>query len=613
MNARIHGEPLEKRRTFFLYEETGQPEPVPYVVDEPDAEPEVYVLRNTEYGFYDSKEIEDEEGSHWEHYISNLAEFRNIVNKKGVKDTLDTYPGDGDPKTVYIITSDLDFDNQPVWSVSDGIKNFVFQGTLKGANEDPESRVTIRNFNITEPLSTKLGSDGGLFDRAKNANFENLVFDNCHVYISDGKGVGIIAAGTESVYCEYFHFKNVETNSNCSVYGQRNCGGFIGYARDTYKVTFEDCQNGAKVTAAGTSGIAGGFVGTGAVEGTVIDEVGTTEESKPSRDFSFVRCNNTGTITSGNYAAGFLGYCFGDPLNKIKNKIIITDCANSGNVVCDYGYYVGIIHGRYANITDMEVNGFTNTGKLYCLSAQKTNIVNNNPEFKGGSFSSVPLLYGNDSFINVPEEGTLAKSEFTEATIVVLPTIESLSVTVNHDTHKLDIVNTSGVDYDEVMITATATQAAKVHYSTAEAYGNESGDMVLFSKIYDSIENIDFKEITRLGYFKPSVNYGTIVSYEDKTKANPYDYDFLHFQIDYAHHGQSGYEAGYHSDSDGGYFIADATGTTDDEMFKTFIAFRQEIKYSVYLYNGGVKVAQAEIYAGYYQNGNDTPIPRYGD
>ena len=154
----------------------------------------------------------------------------------------------------------------------------------------------------------------GLFGSTNDATIQNLIFDNAkveNVSTTNTKTdyTGILAgyAGGDSPS----HIRGIKTTNNCTVIGQEDTGGIIGFAI----INLENCENHSSVK--GTKFV-GGIAGSS-----------TYKNIKRSTNYGTVENNKT-------YIGGIIGYAYGTS---------IEDCANYGKI-SSTGWYTGGIAGQ---------------------------------------------------------------------------------------------------------------------------------------------------------------------------------------------------------------------------------------------------------------------------
>ena len=156
----------------------------------------------------------------------------------------------------------------------------------------------------------------GLFGYTGGATIQDLIFDNAkveNVSTTNTKTdyTGILAGYAYAYSNSPAHIKGIKTTDNCTVIGQEDTGGIVGYA----KINLENCENHSSVKGTGYVGGIAGF----------------------SQEKNIKRCTNYGTVENNNrYIGGIIGYAY---------KTSIEDCANYGKITST-GWYAGGIAGQ---------------------------------------------------------------------------------------------------------------------------------------------------------------------------------------------------------------------------------------------------------------------------
>ena len=159
----------------------------------------------------------------------------------------------------------------------------------------------------------------GLFGYTEFATIQDLIFDNAKVENvsttnTNTKNTGILT-GFAYAYENEDHIKGIKTTNNCTVIGQQNTGGIIGYAI----INLENCENQSSVK---------GMREVGGIAGYSLNK-------------NIKRCTNYGTVENdANYdTGGIIGYA---------DNTSIEDCANYGKIT-SAGWAVGGIAGQTTN------------------------------------------------------------------------------------------------------------------------------------------------------------------------------------------------------------------------------------------------------------------------
>ena len=172
-----------------------------------------------------------------------------------------------------------------------GNDNYRWEGKMDGQGH------TISNLYIKTAQNYV-----GLFGFTDGATIQDLIFDyakveNVSTTNTNTSYTGILAG--RAYGDSPLHIRGIKTTNNCTVIGQEDTGGIVGYA----KINLENCENRSSVK------------GTGSVGGIAGD----------SFERNIKRCTNYGTVENGRnqYIGGIIGYAYG---------ISIEDCANYGNI-----------------------------------------------------------------------------------------------------------------------------------------------------------------------------------------------------------------------------------------------------------------------------------------
>ena len=274
------------------------------------------------YGIYDSVLVDEGlETEHWVHQISNVAEFRNIVTNEGNTATPGVmYPGAGEATTVYLIRNNIDFGGNAIWTSDDPIEDFVFSGSLEGAN----SSITLSGYHLDSGLGTT--STMGMFRYARAATFKNLVLDDFVFEYDSGAECGFFAAMTESNdydAARVLRFENILIEDSCSITASKSIGALMGLARGCFDLEAKNVVNNAEIIG-GVNNL-GGFISQASAGSVPSGATGT---------WRFENCINNGNIThtGGGNIAGFVNQLHG------KISVIIKDCE------CIYSYRYRIHH-----------------------------------------------------------------------------------------------------------------------------------------------------------------------------------------------------------------------------------------------------------------------------
>ena len=272
----------------------------------------------------------------------HLAWFRDYVNGTIVDDG--EAAGTTHPSASAMLTADIDLKNY-CHAAENGkellswipIGNYYnrWKGNMDGQGH------TISNLYI------KTAQDYvGLFGYTDGATIQDLIFDNAKVENVNTTNANTyytgILAGSAHGYSPS-HIKGIKTTKNCTVIGQEDTGGIVGFA----KIILENCENHSSVK--GTK-IVGGIVGYisynnikcctnyGTVENNITNIGGIIGYAYGT---SIEDCANYGKITStGRCAGGIAGQTVAN--SSIQNVFSYGDVTNNKNA----NLYPGIIIGN---------------------------------------------------------------------------------------------------------------------------------------------------------------------------------------------------------------------------------------------------------------------------
>ena len=210
----------------------------------------------------------------------------------------------------------------------------------------------------------------GLFGYTYGATIQDLIFDNAKVENVSTTNANTyytgILAGSAYGYSPS-HIKGIKTTNNCTVIGQEETGGIVGFA----KINLENCENHSSVK--GTKFV-GGIAGN-------------------SAEINIRRSTNYGTVENNNtYIGGIIGYAYGTS---------IEDCANYGKI-SSTGWYTGGIAGQtVANCSIQNVFSYgdvTNTN-------DNPGIIIGNIDIEGGTLTAKGIAaYNKEALLNNSSE-----------------------------------------------------------------------------------------------------------------------------------------------------------------------------------------------------------------
>lgn len=249
----------------------------------------------------------------------HLAWFRDYVNGTIVNEG--EVAGTTHPSASAMLTADIDLKNY-CHAAEDGkellswipIGNYYnrWKGNMNGQGH------TISNLYIKTAQNYV-----GLFGSTKRATIQDLIFDYAKVENVNTTGTNTmytgILAGSAHGYSPS-HIKGIKTTKNCTVIGQEDTGGIVGFA----KIILENCENHSSVK--GTRYV-GGIAGS-------------------STERNIRHSTNYGTVENDDmYIGGIIGYAYGTS---------IEDCANYGKITST-GWNAGGIAGRTSGISIQNV------------------------------------------------------------------------------------------------------------------------------------------------------------------------------------------------------------------------------------------------------------------
>ena len=547
-------------------EETGQPEPVPYVIDVDGTEEEL-VDRNTTYGFYNSyvAEATAQTPTHWIHEITNKAEFKYILSHIHTNKTeeAESVPL-ADENTEYRILNDINFGGT-LWTAAELVGQETFVGRLVSGKE---TNVVLSNVEL-RPTANVIRADwqsaGGLFGLALDASFEKITLSDFVLNGDAAKGCGLFIAGNNAALAYHeLSFVDCVVADTCSINASANTGAFVGSTRGISEVSFTRCINSANVICTSTN--VGGFIGTG-----------STASSDSTNSLTFTDCVNAGHIMGTNYVGGFTG-------NTGNGGRVLTGTGNlnSGNV---YVTTTGTNYGMFFSGDSW----YKNTSSF---SGQMTG------RLKVGSTSSCyEKSHLGDFTYSVVDGNEVAITSANYATCVDSYQLVALAPSFNEQ-NKLLFGNSVDCDRVVVNIRQHGLRISKAEYwpygdnqQTNEVGGPEQSETYAYmaSLSFNSIANVDVTKVTQCGYFIPNGANNPQASYAA---------GFETFKLDNALYGTSGYEDGYHVSAGGiGYIIA-ANSDPSADQYLAICDWRNDIQYEVTAYKDGAIVGNGVVNYG---------------
>lgn len=242
----------------------------------------------------------------------HLAWFRDYVNGTIVDDG--EAAGTTHPSASAMLTADIDLKNY-CHAAEDG-KELLSWIPIGYVNNSWKGNMDGQGHTISHLYIKTAQNYVGLFGYIDGATIQDLIFDNAKVENVNTTGTNTSYTGILVGYAYAYpdspaHIKGIKTTKNCTVIGQEDTGGIVGFA----KINLENCENHSSVE--GTKSV-GGIVGRSAV-------------------INIRRSTNYGTVENNKtYIGGIIGYAYGTS---------IEDCANYGKI-SSTGLYTGGIAGQ---------------------------------------------------------------------------------------------------------------------------------------------------------------------------------------------------------------------------------------------------------------------------
>ena len=228
----------------------------------------------------------------------HLAWFRDYVNGTIVDEG--EVAGTTHPSASAMLTADIDLKNY-CHAAEDG-KELLSWLPIGNDNNRWKGNMDGQGHTISNLYIKTAQNYVGLFGFTDGATIQDLIFDyakveNVSTTNTNTSYTGILAG--RAYGDSPLHIRGIKTTNNCTVIGQEDTGGIVGYA----KINLENCENRSSVK------------GTGSVGGIAGD----------SFERNIKRCTNYGTVENGRnqYIGGIIGYAY---------ETSIEDCANYGNI-----------------------------------------------------------------------------------------------------------------------------------------------------------------------------------------------------------------------------------------------------------------------------------------
>ncbi len=316
----------------------------------------------------------------------HLAWFRDYVNGTIVDEG--EAAGTTHPSASAMLTADIDLKNY-CHAAEDG-KELLSWIPIGYVNNSWKGNMDGQGHTISHLYIKTAQSFVGLFGYTYGATIQDLIFDNAKVENVNTTGTNTPYTGILAGYAygdSPSHIKGIKTTNNCTVIGQEDTGGIIGFA----KINLENCENHSSVKGTKSVGGIAGF----------------------SQEKNIKRCTNYGTVENNNtYIGGIIGYAYGTS---------IEDCANYGKI-SSTGWYTGGIAGQtVANSSIQNVFSYgdvTNTNDN--LGIIIGNIVSGTLTAKGiAAYNKEALLNNSSENIKIVGTGSLTFEDGKEEANVV--------------------------------------------------------------------------------------------------------------------------------------------------------------------------------------------------
>lgn len=242
----------------------------------------------------------------------HLAWFRDYVNGTIVDEG--EAAGTTHPSASAMLTADIDLKNY-CHAAEDG-KELLSWIPIGNGDNHWTGKMDGQGHTISHLYIKTSQNYVGLFGYIDGATIQDLIFDNAKVENVNTTGTNTSYTGILVGYAYAYpdspaHIKGIKTTKNCTVIGQEDTGGIVGFAN----INLENCENHSSVE--GTKSV-GGIAGRSAV-------------------INIRRSTNYGTVENNKtYIGGIIGYAYGTS---------IEDCANYGKI-SSTGLYTGGIAGQ---------------------------------------------------------------------------------------------------------------------------------------------------------------------------------------------------------------------------------------------------------------------------
>lgn len=300
----------------------------------------------------------------------HLAWFRDYVNGTIVDES--EVAGTTHPSASAMLTADIDLKNY-CHAAEDG-KELLSWIPIGNDNNRWKGNMDGQGHTISN-LYIKTAQDYvGLFGYTDGATIQDLTFDYAkveNVSTTTTYDTGILAG--HAYGDSPSHIKGIKTTENCTVIGQEDTGGIVGYAY----INLENCENHSCVKGAY---YVGGIAGS-------------------SAEKNIKRCTNYGTVDNdGRYIGGIIGNAYGTS---------IEDCANYGKIT-NKGWYAGGIAGETTNSSIQNVFSYGDVTNTYDNPGIIIGQVNGTLTAKGIiAYNKEALLNNSSENIKIVGEGSL--------------------------------------------------------------------------------------------------------------------------------------------------------------------------------------------------------------
>ena len=541
--SEVNENPTIATETCIEFEQEGEDNPF-------DISPADIGIDVIDYGF--KKSYQDNSGN-WIHEIASVSNFKNIVTsaKCVTNDQPDqtshggviTYPGYNNQNTTFLVVDNISFGSTYIWNADEValLKTFVFQGKLIGALNNTDEKATLSKYYLDSNSPKFDAVGGGMFNKCINCTFDNLIIDDFVFNNSSLDGVGFFGFGWGGSTAGYgdnpsVTARNIIFNNNCSMSVNKSAGAVFGRTRSLKNITFENIVNNSSIM------------------GTY--DIGGLSGSDPENNDNFAR---TFTIT---------GCVF-------NGQVIATDSTN-GKAGGFLGYHGTSSYGATATFTNCVMNGSvkvaTNNGGFFSYNTAKNSLI-----FVNCSIGENAKLFTSDPANKTNNED----DEFNAAYSTKLGLFNFKKTTVSYDSETSISFGNLPETYNSISINV-AVSTQPVDIATHSVLNSSSGYAQVATFVAENYDSItELKRVNRVGYFKPSDSLADPVCYETGT----YNWDYDTFKLNHDLLGTLGYEPGYHTDVNGGYFLLANEGETT--TYKVIPHAMTVIRYIVSVFNNG--------------------------